>query len=93
MRMAEYIDKEIVKERLERVFQLQAKTAKKLVDDMPIADVKPVVRGEWKWNKHNGYSYCSNCDEISPHENQYGEYCDCPNFCHNCGADTRRVNE
>lgn len=45
--MAEYIDREVVRERLERVFMLQAQTAKKLVDDIPTADVKPVVHGEW----------------------------------------------
>lgn len=45
--MAEYVDREAVRERLERVFMLQAQTAKKLVDDIPTADVKPVVRGEW----------------------------------------------
>ena len=64
-----------------------------------IADVKPVVRGEWVFNSYdedaydvhgnkswaNRY-YCSNCNfEHAFIENHTGQY----NFCPNCGADMR----
>lgn len=42
--------------------------------------------GKWKWNDHNGYYYCSECNAASPREDQEGEYCDTPMYCHNCGA-------
>jgi len=56
---------------------------------VPAADERPVVRGRWEWNSDNGYYYCSNCDAVSPREDQEGEYCDTPAFCHVCGADMR----
>lgn len=53
------------------------------------ADVRPVVRGGWEWNYKRGLYYCSECGEVAPRENQDGEYCDCPNYCPNCGYDMR----
>lgn len=52
----------------------------------PTIDAVPVVHGKWEWNANNGYYYCSNCKTVSPREDQDGEYCDCPNYCPNCGA-------
>lgn len=60
---------------------------RRIVETTPAADVQPVVRGKWEWNKNNGFYYCSKCGSISPREDQDGEYCDCPNFCPNCGAE------
>ena len=58
------------------------------VNDIPAADVEPVVRGEWKdgidFDEQNVYM-CSVCKEPyilesgTPKENKY-------NFCPNCGA-------
>lgn len=56
---------------------------------IPAADVRPVVKAKWEWNDNNGYYYCGNCEAVSPREDQYGEYIDCPNFCPSCGADMR----
>lgn len=42
--------------------------------------------GKWEWNDHNGYYYCSECNAASPREDQEGEYCDTPMYCHRCGA-------
>ena len=56
------------------------------IKDIPAADVRPVVKEKWEWNDNNGYYYCGNCKAVSPREDQYGEYIDCPNFCPNCGA-------
>jgi hypothetical protein len=60
------------------------------IDKVLPADVKPVVRGKWKWNDDNGYYYCSECGAISPRKDQDSEYIDCPSYCHNCGADMRK---
>lgn len=59
------------------------------VKELPDADVVERKRGQWEWNDDNGYYFCSNCGTVSPRENQDGEYCDCPPFCPNCGADMR----
>lgn len=60
--------------------------------DIPAADVRPVVRGEWKkaFADHEAfgvrpfYRYCSKCNEVTVH--QY-------NFCPNCGADMKGENK
>lgn len=52
----------------------------------PTIDAVPVVHGKWEWNTDNGFYYCSKCQTVSPREDQDGEYCDCPNYCPNCGA-------
>ena len=58
----------------------------KQIADAPTIDAAPVVHGKWEWNTNNGFYYCSNCKTVSPREDQDGEYCDCPNYCPNCGA-------
>ena len=55
-------------------------------NDMLRATLVPVRHGRWEWNDYNGFYYCSECGCVSPRENQDGEYCDCPNYCPNCGA-------
>lgn len=42
--MAEYIEREAAIERLEKLFKLQACTARAIVEAIPAADVRPVVR-------------------------------------------------
>lgn len=56
--------------------------AKRRLDDIPSADVKPVVRGEWIWTETGDEDYeqfwvCSNCGEHDFYE---------ANYCPNCGA-------
>lgn len=51
--------------------------------------VRPVIRARWEFNYDSGYYYCSNCKAVSPREDQDSEYCDCPAFCHRCGAEMR----
>lgn len=59
------------------------------IERIPAADVRPVIRARWEFNYDSGYYYCSNCKAVSPREDQDSEYCDCPDFCHRCGADMR----
>ena len=57
----------------------------RLKNDIPAADVRPVVRGTWKSHKtKTGKNWwkCSACDYVSEHKAHH-------NFCPNCGADMR----
>ena len=61
----------------------------KLIQALPAADVKPVVRGEWISVPHKRARICSHCECDEPYkfaENDADVY----NFCPNCGADMRK---
>ena len=54
-----------------------------LLNDLPAADVRPVVRGTWlEPDDDYGYLVCSMCEERSPNDERW-------HFCPNCGADMR----
>lgn len=90
--MKDYIEREAVLELLRKwadgysYIEIEAASAIRGITAIPTADVKPVARGKWEWNKDNGYYFCSQCGAASPREDQNGEYCDCPKFCPNCGS-------
>ena len=50
------------------------------VVDMPDADVKPVVRGEWRYEPNEDWYRCSVCGDT-----RYDE----ENYCPNCGAEMK----
>ena len=51
------------------------------IDRVPAADVRPVVRGEWRGIGKTGRIFvCSACDKTFPYKTD---------FCPNCGADMR----
>ena len=54
-----------------------------IVRDIPAADVRPVVRGEWVYGSFD-VAWCSVCGEIF---NDFDCRVDQYNFCPNCGAD------
>ena len=85
----EYISRTGIIAEYDRQHQGPPGGARKIMETFPAADVRPVVKAKWEWNDNNGYYYCGKCEAVSPRENQNGEYIDCPNFCHNCGADMR----
>lgn len=64
---------------------------KSCIDDVPAADVRPVVRG--KWNRTDAYPhrlYCSVCNKTYLKNDELLERWEFPlNFCPNCGADMR----
>ena len=74
----------------------------KEMEDIPAADVRPVVRGHWEWDE-NGMDWglgawkCSECKAIpqtwwnADKENPLR--CSGSRFCGNCGADMRKVVE
>lgn len=55
-----------------------------VLHDMPAADVAPVVHGEWRENRLNGYAYafiCSKCGYIDGYP-----FNDRHRYCPNCGT-------
>lgn len=91
--MAEYIDKgtAIAKLTALEVTEPNATmtSAKRLLADMPAADVAPVVQGVWirpRWKNGNYCCDCSECGGDAMHReyqwNKNGVYPICPN----CGA-------
>lgn len=50
------------------------------IEDIPAADVVPVVHGRWIKDGDEGPVYCSECGEEHEWEDYRASYCDC------CGA-------
>ena len=68
------------------------------IKDIPAADVRPVIRGEWiKQEPYNqNYWKCSNCGETNKYAYRDGDvtiYELQDFFCPNCGADMRGRGE
>lgn len=56
-----------------------------VIEQIPTADVRPVLRGEWlEPDDDYGYLECSVCEERSPNDERW-------NFCPNCGAYMRET--
>lgn len=57
------------------------------VEELPAADVAPVVHGRWIETYHEGYEMwgydCSECDDGFATKERCKSK---PNYCHNCGA-------
>ena len=81
--MAEYIKREDVIETLTDIFKLQVETAKAIIESIPAADVRPVVRGKWITVMYHLYE-CSECGHMG--------YSDM-NYCPWCGAKMDEVEE
>lgn len=75
----EYIEREALKAEFEEDGHLSA-YVEEMIDSIPAADVRPVVRGRWKYNLGDNIPYCSEC--MMPQDSEC-------NFCPNCGADMR----
>lgn len=86
--MAEYIDKEALKESFWASCNncLSEDDIADLIDEIPAADVAPVVHGNWvscfeDWRKQIEGDKCSSCGF-----EHYGTNIRSYNFCPNCGA-------
>ena len=92
--MAEYIEREALLIEHERYITEHPEVrlwtwSARLILNAPAADVRPVVRSEWKWqdkavfvNTHDSYR-CNRCGVSLPYKT---------NFCPNCRADMREEN-
>lgn len=86
--MIEYIDKEVAINALIDNFIFHSyvgEAAKKVIDKIPAADVRPNIHAKWEINCDGWYPYCSNCKQ-----EPQGRIM--TNFCPNCGADMGRGN-
>ena len=88
--MAEYVDKEIVKEAIGMIAnaclanpRITRGEIQTFFKGIPIADVRPVVRSHWKKNDNGTYS-CERCHSWIPEEQRHYA-----NWCLYCGADMR----
>ena len=77
----EYIEREAAIARLENLFQLQASTARAIIEAIPAADVAPVRHGRWIKPTRVPDSML---DECSLCGFDCGAYTF--NYCPNCGA-------
>lgn len=77
--------------KLGEIWELNFEEIREALDDVPAADVRPVVRGKWIPSINQdlpGYLMCSACKEAffnpsaQPHIREF-------NYCFNCGADMR----
>lgn len=80
--MAEYIEREAAIDRLEKLFQLQAATARAIIEAIPAADVAPVRHGRWIDPAAENCYRCSICEEYTTLEMPRLFY----HYCPNCGA-------
>lgn len=90
--MAEYIEREAVNALIEA--ECSPKVAAFLnhaIDNIPAADVRPVVRGKWKVSVHKTYYdvSCSVCGINSFFQVDEKDSVSYANYCPNCGADMR----
>lgn len=90
--MTGYIEREAFLDAIERgkKHQQDADDIAEMLQNFPVADVRPAVRGKWKprdltWGR--SYYYCSACEETVDMPTAMG----IPMFryCPNCGADMR----
>lgn len=84
--MSDYIKREIIADRLEKIFLLQSSTARTIAETLPASDVVERKHGKLLTNEF-GYERCSVCNYglmlfITDENNILRN----PNFCPNCGA-------
>lgn len=91
--MAEYIEREAARKYiLDEYPLLQRDRLTRTIDDIPAADVRPVVRGHWiseeeaeekgDYSLRDACSVCGHCDWDCTESASF-------NYCPNCGADMR----
>lgn len=91
--MVEYIERSTAIAKLTALEVTESNTtmtdAKRLLADMPAADVAPVVHGRWVTPHWHNSDYCYNCSECGE-EAMHGKYQWARNgiypICPNCGA-------
>lgn len=67
--------------------ELTSADVESIVSEIPAADVRPVVRGRWRWVGQDQWNDCYECSQCGKMNT------DNSNFCPNCGADMRGGSE
>lgn len=75
---------------LDDAYELGWDDALQNLKDLPAADVRPVVRGEWETNMW--FITCSVCGYTSADTDDEGDRI-ATNYCPNCGADMRKEGD
>ena len=92
--MAEYIKREAAAQILRKEaanhyptpFHVGLLAAARVIEAIPAADVRPVVRGKWEvGGMFDDIGRCSCCNYMFPLDTAMTEF----HFCPNCGADMR----
>lgn len=71
--MSRYIDTDLCKAYATDYYPSVAYGVKKIIDEQPTADVKPVASGEWVDTTHG--LKCSACDTFQVYGSRYFKYC------------------
>ena len=77
---------DIFAEKPKEIAYLKAAEVLRGFDEIPAADVAPVVHGEWRWAE-DGHCKCTVCGQYATVKRVVIK----TNFCANCGADMREV--
>lgn len=81
--MGDYIDRESYCKTICRCDREYCDKEKCQIWTAPVADVRPVVRGRWRWVGQDRWNDCYECSQCGKMNT------DNSNFCPNCGADMR----
>lgn len=84
--MGDYIEREFALDVVRRTSGDYAAAFAEIAHS-PAADVRPVVRGRWRWVGQDQWNDCYECSQCGKMNT------DNSNFCPNCGADMRGGSE
>lgn len=84
--MGDYIERQAAVYAVRDHFCDSARTLE-AIETLPAADVRPVVRGRWRWVGQDQWNDCYECSQCGKMNT------DNSNFCPNCGADMRGGSE
>lgn len=87
--MSDYIDRENYCKTICRCDREYCDKEKCPIWNAPAADVRPVVRGSWKYFRKQNKAVCTVCSFERDLDNNFGKAIACPN----CGADMRGGDE
>lgn len=83
--MTRYIDADVfirlIKEKYRFNDFLSANSAQKIIDNIPTADVAPVIHAHWRWMLNHDV-ICTKCQYVLPSGSPVSDFC----FCPYCGA-------
>lgn len=91
--MGDYIDREATigyiekKKRELGITNCNACNFKDILRAQPAADVRPAVRGRWRWVGQDQWNDCYECSQCGKMNTDNSD------FCPNCGADMRGGSE